>query len=628
MPYTALTPFGVGALASALPAPVSEWKFEQNAFDTYGINNGTRYNFTNGYATGKYGYALEFNSSAEQYVDVGNDSSLNFGTGDFSLEVWVKRTSAIGFEEEIISKYPNSYWLAIEPNYITFGTDGENIVTTNTVCDDKWHNIVAVRNGYNLAIYVDGSLAYSEEMTTIDDVSNTNPVFIGAYISDGGTSGHFNGTIDEVRIYDYALSDAEVLQLYNKTLTDCAELSESGSYYLTADIINSSVTYCMDITANNIVLDCGGHVIDGDDYFATYGIYIYRSSINETNITVANCEISDYYYGIYLENSENNVISNITAYSNAEGIHLHDKSSNNIFTNINASYNDIVGISLEGNASYNLFENIIANNNADGVYVYSSNFNNLANINASHNSGSGILFGFSNNNTVTNYVAEDNDYGIMFTQADNNTIANCTTNYNRYEGMSIENSNNNSISDCVISHGLANGITLDSSNSNYIYRNVLSNNTGVGLGISGGSNKIYNNLFNNINNVYFSGTVYANEWNVAKQSGARIYSAGTQIGGNYWVGYSEPCRDVIRDGFCDEKLTLAENNVDNLPYSDNYIAGYWLVYPMFLLTTVALALIGLLFVMKEMTVFSTEKAVKVFIVIVLIVAFLIAMLGL
>ena len=58
-------------------------------------------------------------------------------------------------------------------------------------------------------------------------------------------------------------------------IDNCAKLVDSyGEYVLTSDIINSSTSYCINISANNIVFDCQNHLIDGDDS-AQYGIYIY-----------------------------------------------------------------------------------------------------------------------------------------------------------------------------------------------------------------------------------------------------------------------------------------------------------------------------------------------------------------
>jgi len=107
---------------------------------------------------------------------------------------------------------------------------------------------------------------------------------------------------------------------------------------------------------------------------------------------------------------------------------------------------------------------------------------------------------------------------------------------------------------------------------------VIQNNSqyGIVLNDAGSTqNLIYNNLFNNTNNFYFSGTIYSNYWNTTRQRGTRIYSNGTEIGGNYWTnpggnGYSDTCTDSNRDGFCDDPYVLNANNTDYLALSNKY----------------------------------------------------------
>ena len=64
-------------------------------------------------------------------------------------------------------------------------------------------------------------------------------------------------------------------------LYNCTNITQPGTYYLTKDITDSSATYCMNISANNVILDCQGHLIDGTDNSNTYGIYS-----NKLNITI------------------------------------------------------------------------------------------------------------------------------------------------------------------------------------------------------------------------------------------------------------------------------------------------------------------------------------------------------
>jgi parallel beta-helix repeat protein len=299
----------------------------------------------------------------------------------------------------------------------------------------------------------------------------------GAYLKN-----HFNFTL---------LSD------YNMTLdpdiSTCSVLDTAGATYtLTADIIDSSATVCMNITANNVTLDCQGHTIDGTDTLSTFGIYVYRASATTTNETIKNCTLTDWGYGIRLYFSSNNTITNSTANSNS---------------------------------------------------YY------------------GIVLSSSSNNTITSSTANSNSYyGILLSFSSNNQITNSTANSNSYDGIRLYSSSNYVIVNCIVQ-----------ANTNY----------GIYLSTAGNpANLIYNNLFNNTNNFFFGGTIYANNWNTTRQTGTRIYSNGTEIGGNYWTnstknGYSDTCTDADTDGFCDNSYTINATgpNIDYLPLSDEYSVG-------------------------------------------------------
>ena len=203
---------------------ISYWKFDDDALDFYGLNNGTRYNFTDGYVTGKYGNALEFNSTAEQFVDVGNDSSLNFGTGDFSIEAWVK-TSAIrsGIIRKVGGVTNTGYYTGTQDYalgfYVADNTEEGVWITTAdaTNANNQWHHIVDVRIGNDFYIYINGSLATSATVT-VGNIDNIYNLTFGKGLA-VLTSGYFNGTIDNVRIWNNALTEEEIGNLH-----DCNQL--------------------------------------------------------------------------------------------------------------------------------------------------------------------------------------------------------------------------------------------------------------------------------------------------------------------------------------------------------------------------------------------------------------------
>jgi hypothetical protein len=81
---------------------------------------------------------------------------------------------------------------------------------TRAVNDGQWHHVAAVRSGTQGLLYVDGQLVGSAS-GTIRDLDASIGVGIGADIRDNNA--YFSGTIDEVQIYDVAISPAEITRL-------------------------------------------------------------------------------------------------------------------------------------------------------------------------------------------------------------------------------------------------------------------------------------------------------------------------------------------------------------------------------------------------------------------------------
>jgi hypothetical protein len=216
---------------------VSYWKFDECSgnivYDSIGNNHGTRYNFTDGWVSGKYNCALEFDG-IDDYVDVGNDSSLNFGAGDFSIEFWIKISSSqvLLTNPTILAKVDSVNWINSYEFYLEtifeersqvrrlrwyiWDDEGVNYIqVVANVSTDEWHHIVGVRKDFNLAIYVDGqNVTGIPEISgdpSLIDLSNNYPLYIGIY---GDLSYPFNGTIDNVRIWNKALTDDEIENLY------------------------------------------------------------------------------------------------------------------------------------------------------------------------------------------------------------------------------------------------------------------------------------------------------------------------------------------------------------------------------------------------------------------------------
>jgi prepilin-type N-terminal cleavage/methylation domain-containing protein len=200
---------------------VSEWKLDGDATDSWGSNNGTMNNFPASpwktEAECISGTCLEFDG-VDDYIDCGDSVSFDFGIGDFSLSAWIK-TNTTGY---IINKRravdTSAIYMIVSENNIKGAIgDGVSFIKSTadgySIVDNNWHYCVVVfdRSG-NMTRYVD-----SEIYGTVSDISTVGNLQTGYNLSMGCmlTQGYYyDGVIDEVQIYNAAISESEIKQNY------------------------------------------------------------------------------------------------------------------------------------------------------------------------------------------------------------------------------------------------------------------------------------------------------------------------------------------------------------------------------------------------------------------------------
>jgi PKD repeat protein len=188
---------------------------------------GAGVSFSSADRKGVQGNTAVFNGATG--VILSNHAACNFGTSDYSISCWVKTpvTSKMMVWQESGKNgaKDNQTWLRLGDNttdrVIRFDIeDGSgsailNIGSASSVSDDQWHHLVAVRQGMVISVYIDGIKKGSLTASGLKDVSNDEDFKIGVQEGATSNSSFFNGEIDDVIIYNKALSDAEVLNLFN-----------------------------------------------------------------------------------------------------------------------------------------------------------------------------------------------------------------------------------------------------------------------------------------------------------------------------------------------------------------------------------------------------------------------------
>lgn len=171
------------------------------------------------WTTGKIRGALQFDGDRD-YVDFGSDSSLNLDYGSWGA--WVKLDSKdqhgrIIFKEKStgIGAYQLFYWKnndRFEAETRVSGTNYE-AVSSSGVNTGQWYHLFATYDGETLRLYVDGEEVDNNTSPSGNIDDNTGPLGVGARVS-SPTWAEFDGKIDDVRIYPYALSQTEIMELF------------------------------------------------------------------------------------------------------------------------------------------------------------------------------------------------------------------------------------------------------------------------------------------------------------------------------------------------------------------------------------------------------------------------------
>jgi hypothetical protein len=217
------------AFAGDIYHPVAHWTFDEGsgtvAYDSAGSSDGTISGAT--WEAGKIGGALRFDG-IDDYVNCGHAAALG-GMQEVTVSAWINADvwNTVGTGARVISKRydcpGSSYDISVYSNPdrtadITFYGQ-TNITTTASSTPafavNQWYLITATDTGSVQKLYVNGTNVATTNTYTGPINNNTTDVWIGTISNNYLSSTTFDGLIDDVRIYDYALSANEVTQLYN-----------------------------------------------------------------------------------------------------------------------------------------------------------------------------------------------------------------------------------------------------------------------------------------------------------------------------------------------------------------------------------------------------------------------------
>ena len=223
---------------------VSHWAMNGDATDTIGSNDGTVTGAT--LTTGKYGQGYEFDGDGD-YIII---SDWDYTYDEFTGSMWVYYHGGGSEFHTILSNHKDGDY-GFEPfidydgNGINFrsspdGTVWHNTDTGEVLSVGEWVHLAFVISSSNRFLYVNGASVWSDDNGGINVPASHN-FYIGV-CGFGSVAKFFNGTIDEVQVYNTALNADQISMIY-----------ANSNYY-------PSSASCIDgiLNGNEESVDCGG----------------------------------------------------------------------------------------------------------------------------------------------------------------------------------------------------------------------------------------------------------------------------------------------------------------------------------------------------------------------------------
>ncbi|MDB6016774.1 MAG: Immunoglobulin I-set domain protein [Pedosphaera sp.] len=302
---------------------ISWWQGEGDAHDYAGTNNATLMNGTS-FAPGKVGQAFSFNGT-NQFVSVPDAPALNPTTNGITFEGWVYPKSfpssgsvvifskhdlvsgVIQFTFDVLKNANNNTWVfsaAVQQP----GNQFVIINLTSTPLQlNTWYHVAMTYQNQSLYVYLNGALQTSATCGPL--LTTTAPMSIGGELNG---SGSFSGRIDELSLYDHALSPGEIQSIYNAG--DQGKCSAPAPLFLTQPQSQSAI---VGDTVTFVPTAIGSGALSYQWRFNGTNI----NGATNTTLNLTNVQLSDGgAYSVVASNSYGSTISSIAALTVNTGI--------------------------------------------------------------------------------------------------------------------------------------------------------------------------------------------------------------------------------------------------------------------------------------------------------------------
>jgi hypothetical protein len=337
---------------------VSWWRMDDanstHVFDYLGRNNGTIVNAVQT-DSGYMGKGFEFDSTDSDYIDLGNKPEFNISK-EITISVWVKKkgrtlnvdTSTVIGKEMLTN---TGYILeihdddAIYANLVRvtlYGVSPSGWRSNRQIIQNEWCHIVITFNGTNTILYINGTVDKNEPSTG-EILTGSDTLKIGYSRGSGNQNAYFNGTIDDVLIFNRSLTANEIAALYaNQSLkylsVTFANLSEETHDYTiytqdtSGDINSSTQIVTLDYTSPNLSI-----ISPLNQTYTSFPVIFNVTASDANGISACWYSMNNGINNISLANTSGNHIFIVTVSSISEGSRTVNFYCNDSAGNINGT---------------------------------------------------------------------------------------------------------------------------------------------------------------------------------------------------------------------------------------------------------------------------------------------------
>jgi len=219
------------------PAPVGHWELDGSADDSSANGNHGTAEGTYAWVDGRIGTnAIEFSGDGGKIL-VPDAAELR-PADQLSVTAWVNTSITPDYQARIVSKGLNAdnrdnFGLCVNENdqasFYVRDANGENYTASgqDELTPGEWHHIAGTYDGGSVNCYVNGRLDESDSNVVIILLQDTNSLAIGNMVD---ADRAYFGKVDDVQVYDYALSRAQVAYLATENTGYMPLTSEANLY--------------------------------------------------------------------------------------------------------------------------------------------------------------------------------------------------------------------------------------------------------------------------------------------------------------------------------------------------------------------------------------------------------------